>query len=104
MRLDNMVQRILRSMYAAGLFDNPETIQPIPTAADAAIAQEVEENSAVLLKNANGQLPLNASTVQSIAVIGYKADTAVLSGGGSAQVQPSSGAIKGPYPCPPCWA
>jgi beta-glucosidase len=103
-RLDNMVHRILRSMYAAGLFDTPQTIQPIPAAADAAIAQEAEENGAVLLKNANGQLPLNAGTVQSIAVIGYKADTAVLSGGGSAQVQPLGGAIKGPYPCPPCWA
>ena len=104
-RLDNMVHRILRAMYAVGLFDNPQAIQPIPAAADAAIAQEAEENGAVLLKNANGQLPLNAGTVQSIAVIGYKADTAVLSGGGSAQVLPTGGAIQSiQNPCPPCWA
>ncbi len=103
-RLDNMVHRILRAMYAVGIFDHPQTIQAIPAAADAAVAQEIEETGAVLLKNAGGQLPLNAATVQSIAVIGLKADTAVLSGGGSAQVQPVGGAITGPSPCPPCWA
>lgn len=103
-RLDNMVHRVLRAMYAVGIFDNPQTIQPIPAAADAAVAQEIEETGAVLLKNSANQLPLNASTIQSIAVIGLKADTAVLSGGGSAQVQPVGGAITGPNPCPPCWA
>ncbi|MFP5234749.1 MAG: beta-glucosidase [Acidobacteriota bacterium] len=103
-RLDNMVHRILRAMYAVGIFDNPQTIQPIPAAADADVAQEIEETGAVLLKNSANQLPLNASATQSIAVIGIKADTAVLSGGGSAQVQPVGGAITGPNPCPPCWA
>ncbi len=76
---------------------------PFPAAADAAVAQEIEEQGAVLLKNSSNQLPLSAS-VQSIAIIGSKADTAVLSGGGSAQVQPVGGAITGPSPCPPCWA
>jgi len=103
-RLDNMVHRVLRAMYAVGIFDNPQTIQPIPAAADAAIAREIEETGAVLLKNSANQLPLNAGTIQSVAVIGLKADTAVLSGGGSAQVQPVGGAITGPNPCPPCWA
>jgi beta-glucosidase len=104
-RLDNMAHRVLRAMYAVGLFDNPQTIQPIPAVADAAIAQEAEEKGAVLLKNADGQLPLNAGAVQSIAVIGFNADKAVLSGGGSAQVFPVGGAIPAiPNPCPPCWA
>ncbi len=102
-RLDNMVHRILRAMYEVGIFDDPQNIQPIPAAADAAVAQEIEEQGAVLLKNSSSQLPLSAS-VQSIAIIGSKADTAVLSGGGSAQVQPVGGAITGPSPCPPCWA
>lgn len=103
-RLDNMVHRILRAMYEVGIFDNPQNIQPIPAAADAAVAQEIEEQGAVLLKNAANQLPLSTS-IQSIAIIGSKADTAVLSGGGSAQVQPVGGAIPGPQsPCPPCWA
>jgi len=103
-RLDDMVHRILRAMFEVGIFDNPQTLQPIPAAADAAIAQDIEEQGAVLLKNASGQLPFNASTIQSIAVIGSHADTAVLSGGGSAQVQPTTGVLTGPQPCPPCWA
>ena len=103
-RLDDMVHRILRAMYEVGIFDYPQQIQAIPAAADAAVAQEIEEQGAVLLKNAGSQLPLNGSTVQSIAVIGSHADVAVLSGGGSAQVQPIGGTLTGPQPCPPCWS
>ena len=103
-RLDNMAHRVLRAMFEDGLFDYPQTLQPIPAAADAAIAQQVEENGAVLLKNANGQLPLSAA-ITSIAIIGSHADTGVLSGGGSAQVQPVGGpALVDGTPCPPCWA
>ncbi len=104
-RLDNMVHRILRAMFSVGIFDDPLTIQAIPAAADAAVAQDIEEKGAVLLKNSGGQLPLNGSEVQSIAIIGSHADVAVLSGGGSAQVMPIGGvAIVGPQPCPPCWS
>lgn len=102
-RLDNMVHRILRGMFEVGIFDFPQTIQPIPEAADAAIAQQLEENGAVLLKNAKAQLPLSAG-VKSIAVIGSHADIGVLSGGGSAQVTPAGGEFTEGYPCPPCWA
>ena len=52
----------------------------------------------MLLKNANGQLPLNAATFKSIAVIGSHADVAVLSGGGSAQVTPTGGRFHSPAP------
>ncbi|HMD77284.1 MAG TPA: glycoside hydrolase family 3 C-terminal domain-containing protein [Terracidiphilus sp.] len=101
-RLDNMVHRILRGMYAAGVFDHPATVKPINAGADAAIAQEIEEQSAVLLKNAGAQLPLNPSTGQTIAVIGSHADVGVLSGGGSAQVTPVGGAaLTLPPACPP---
>lgn len=104
-RLDNMVHRILRAMYEVGIFDYPQTIQPIPATADAAIAQEAEEQGAVLLKNSSNQLPLSTA-VSSIAVIGSHADVAVLSGGGSAQVWPVGGAISTQpnNPCPPCWS
>ncbi len=66
-RLDDMVHRVLRAMYEVGLFDYPNTIAPIDTVTDQGIAQQVEEQGAVLLKNAGGQLPLNAASLHSIA-------------------------------------
>jgi len=103
-RLDNMVHRILRAIAAVGLFANPVVAGSIDVTGDAAIAQTVEEQGAVLLKNA-GQLPLDASAHQRIAVIGMHADVGVLSGGGSAQVMPIGGAaFTGVPPNPPGWA
>ena len=104
-RVDDMARRILRAMHQAGLFDSPNSVKPIDTAADQTVAQPVEEQGAVLLKNAGGQLPLNAASLHSIAVIGSHADVAVLSGGGSAQVYPTGGAaLKEGNPNPPGWA
>ena len=45
----------------------------------------------MLLKNDRGQLPLDASKIHSIAVIGAHADVGMISGGGSAQVDPPGG-------------
>jgi beta-glucosidase len=101
-RLDNMVHRILRAMYASGVMSNTATVQPINASADAAIAQAVEEQGAVLLKNAGNQLPLSTTGAMSIALIGSHADVGVLSGGGSAQVTPVGGAaLTLPPACPP---
>jgi beta-glucosidase len=47
----------------------------------------------VLLKNDHQRLPLNASRVKSIAVIGGHADVGMVSGGGSAQVDPPGGNV-----------
>jgi beta-glucosidase len=103
-RLDDMVHRILRAMFAAGIFEHPPVVSSIDAAAGAAAAQEAEEQGAVLLKNA-GLLPLEPSTHDSIAVIGAHADVGVLSGGGSAQVTPVGGpALTEGYPDPPGWS
>jgi hypothetical protein len=45
----------------------------------------------VLLKNENAQLPLEASRIHSLAVIGAHSDVGMISGGGSAQVDPAGG-------------
>jgi beta-glucosidase len=90
-RLNDMVHRILRTMFACGVIDHPPVVKPIDFPADAAVAERVEEQGAVLLKNAEGQLPLQASILHSIAVIGSHADVGVLSGGGSSQVNPVGG-------------
>jgi beta-glucosidase len=55
------------------------------------VSQRVEEKSIVLLKNTPTVLPINASKVHSIAIIGGHADIGMISGGGSAQVDPPGG-------------
>ena len=98
-RLDNMVHRILRSEFAVGLFDKPEDRRVPDVFHGLEVAERVAEQTIVLLKNANEQLPLSASAVHSIAVIGSHADVGVLSGGGSAQVDPIGGnAVPGGNP------
>ena len=89
-RLDDMVHRILRSMFAVGAFDDPPTQTPMDLAGDGAVSQADAEQGAVLLKNRGGLLPLSPH-VRRIAVIGGHADVGVLSGGGSSQVVPPSG-------------
>jgi beta-glucosidase len=90
-RLDDMVHRILRTMFAVGVVDDPPVVEPLDTISGAAVARRVAENSAVLLKNADKLLPLDARTLHSIAVIGSHADLGVLSGGGSSQIDPAQG-------------
>src|SRR5580692_834933 len=90
-RLNDMVHRVLRSMFSAGVIDRPPTprsvVDPFRGRED---AQHIAEESIVLLKN-DGTLPLNAAVPRSIAVIGGHADVGVLSGGGSAQVDAPGG-------------
>ncbi len=90
-RLDDMVHRILRTMFAFGIVDHPPAIAPVDFRAGAAVAQQVEEQGCVLLKNERRLLPLASSNMHSIAVIGSHANLGVLSGGGSSQVEPQGG-------------
>ncbi len=90
-RLNDMVHRILRTAYALGIYDNPPKPGPVNPFPGAEVAQRAAEEGTVLLKNDHGQLPLNASALQSIAVIGGHADAGVLSGGGSDQVDAAGG-------------
>ncbi|MGA8273740.1 MAG: glycoside hydrolase family 3 C-terminal domain-containing protein [Candidatus Sulfotelmatobacter sp.] len=89
--LDDHVHRILRSMFAAGVIDDPPVKSVVDVNRGFEIAQKIEEQSIVLLKNEGSQLPLDASKVSSIAVIGAHADVGMISGGGSAQVDPPGG-------------
>jgi beta-glucosidase len=86
-RLDDMVHRILRSMFAKGLFDDPAVKQTGAMPNNIPVAQRASEEGIVLLKNAGGILPI-AAGVKRIAVIGQHADVGMLSGGGSSQVLP----------------
>ena len=106
-RLDDMVHRILRSMFATGAIDHP----PVPSVLDPFKgrddAQHIEEESIVLLKNAAQKtgatiLPLTTTT-RTIALIGGHADVGVLSGGGSSQVDSPGGNVVNPHPGSANW-
>ncbi len=85
-RVSDMTRRILRSMFSAGLFEQPaQRGAPIDKAADAAVSRRTAEEGIVLLKNSRGVLPL-AAGARRIVVIGGHADGGVLSGGGSSNV------------------
>jgi beta-glucosidase len=87
-QLDTMIVRRLAIEIRAGLFDHPRTITPIDAAADGKVARQVAEQSAVLLKNNEEALPLDAKKVHSIAVVGPYAQTVHPGGGGSSHVNP----------------
>ncbi|WP_414649887.1 beta-glucosidase [Dyella sp.] len=89
-RLDDMVHRILRSMFAAGLFDETAK-RPINEQADLAVARHTLESGAVLLRNQNALLPLDVARLKSLAVIGAHADKGVMAGGGSSTVRAKGG-------------
>jgi beta-glucosidase len=90
-RVDDMVRRILRSMFAAGVVDDPPVRTVVDPFRGLEDAQHIAEESIVLLKNSNNILPLRAAPGTSIALIGSHADVGVLSGGGSAQVDAPGG-------------
>jgi beta-glucosidase len=89
-RVDDMARRIVRSMFAAGLFDHPTGKGSVDYEAHAAIARREAEEAIVLLDNRRGLLPL-AAGARRIAVIGGHADAGVLAGGGSSSVVPHGG-------------
>jgi beta-glucosidase len=89
--VDDHVHRILRAMFATGVIDDPPQKGVVDVVGGFEVAQKIEEQSIVLLKNEQAQLPLGASKIHSIAVIGAHADVGMISGGGSAQVDPPGG-------------
>ena len=95
-RVHDMAHRVLRSLFAEGVFDHPLQPGGLDTRADSLVAGRVAEQAIVLLKNSPGLLPL-AAGARKIAVIGGHADVGVISGGGSSQVIPL-GSVKFPSP------
>lgn len=90
-QLDDHVQRILRSMFATGVIDDPPQKSVVDVIAGFEISQHIAEQAMVLLKNDKNQLPLDASKLKTIAIIGGHADVGMVSGAGSAQVDPPGG-------------
>src|SRR5438874_4400988 len=72
--IDDHVLRIVRTELRFGLFDHPDWWKPRPIdfAANGAVAERIEQNAIVLLRNTRHVLPLG-SRVHSIAVVGADA-------------------------------
>lgn len=76
--IDTAVANILRIKFRLGLFENPYTdpgtLPPIADQHAMATAKRAALQSVVLLSNEHHVLPLDASTMQSVAIIGPLAD------------------------------
>jgi beta-glucosidase len=97
--LNDHVHRILRTIFATGLFDHPVVKQVPDVEGGYVLAQRLAEKSIVLLKNEHSVLPLNGASLHSVVLIGGHADVGVLTGGGSAQVDAPGGSVV-PPPAP----
>jgi beta-glucosidase len=88
--IDDHARRVLYAEFLSGVVDDPPRKSVIDVEKGLEVAQRVEEKSIVLLKNTRSVLPIIQS-IHSIAIIGGHADVGMLSGGGSAQVDPPGG-------------
>lgn len=102
-RLDDAVHRVLRSMFANGVIDDPPQTEVVDPFLGRRDAKHIADESIVLLRNQDQILPLSPGNIHSIAVIGAHADVAVLSGGGSAQVDAPGGGAVDPHPGTAHW-
>ncbi len=92
--VNTMVSRMLTEMFRFGIIDHPPTgtpSDPVTTPAHVAVATNVADQSATLLKNDGQTLPLSAAHAGTVAVIGPSASASpTYGGGGSAYVIPPS--------------
>ena len=89
--IDDHARRILYAEFLSGIVDDPPQKSVPDVEKGLEVAQRVEERSIVLLKNSPTVLPIDPSKVHRIAIIGGHADIGMISGGGSAQVDPPAG-------------
>ena len=88
--IDLHVRRILRTMFAYGMFDRDGyryDDNAIDKTGHGAVAREVEEGAITLLRNQDGALPIDLGRTKSIALIGSDANE-YKKGGGSSAVEP----------------
>ena len=91
--INEHVHRILRTIFATGLFDHPVVKQVPDVEGGYALAQSLAEKSIVLLKNSRNMFAAGGASVRSVVLIGGHADVGVLTGGGSAQVDAPGGSV-----------
>jgi beta-glucosidase len=89
--IDDHARRVLYAEFLSGVVDDPPQPSVVDVVKGLKVAKREEEESIVLLKNDHAILPIDPAQVHSIAIIGGHADVGMISGGGSAQVDPPGG-------------
>jgi len=89
--IDDHARRVLYAEFLSGVIDDPPQKSVVDVEKGFEVAQRVEEKSIVLIKNRGAVLPIVPARIHSIAIIGGHADVGMISGGGSAQVDPPGG-------------
>ena len=89
--IDGHARRVLYAEFLSGIVDDPLQKSVVDVEKGFEVAERVEEKSIVLLKNRGAALPIVPARIHSIAIIGGHADVGMISGGGSAQVDPPGG-------------
>ncbi len=84
----NHTRRVLRVMFAIGMFDSTRPNPTINRYQNGAFARSVAEQSIVLLKNDGALLPLDPAQLHTIAIVGPYAARYFPGGSGSGQVKP----------------
>ena len=89
-QLNRHTLRILRMMIAMDMIRRPQLDKSIPRLGlkRLALAEKIEAQGTVLLKNAHHFLPLDPATLKTVVVVGPMATPAVTDGGGSSYVRP----------------
>jgi len=90
-QIDDAVRRILRAAIAMGFLDNKSQKRgdlALDSADSDKVALDVARGAMVLLKNEKNALPLDRTSVKTVAVYGARATRTILGGGGSGTVNP----------------
>lgn len=101
-QIDTAVSRLMKARMQLGMFDPPEMVpftkispKVISSKEHAALARRVTRESIVLLKNENSLLPLNASKIKSIAVVGPNSDIVVFGDYSGTPAKPAINLVQG---------
>ena len=87
-RIDDAARRVIRLILRTGALDGkPSSAGELRSDRHRAIAARAAEEAVVLLKNDGDLLPLDPSTIRTLAVVGPNAAARRIQGGGSSQVR-----------------